>query len=466
MPIKLCSGFTLTSLEPIHLKYPFARHSNGQLNWSMPNDAGTIFAKQCSTLLPDGCEVSTCDSCRNLGSDKGLARLVEMAQDDELHKSSVKNVYLNHTQLSARGAHHKAKADKARLYTYRERRKLARLGATLADHQKILLMLQKNNVKRTREFLTRMQDRGASPAMIVKKLALAIQGKYTPRPEISVENLDKTEHALILGGSRLLHALQQNEGYLSQSTLVKHRERKCFISSWNSNVYPKTIATNLENFALAKAPPPAKKIYTLMFDGVALEPRRRVSLNDNKVRGYTRQGDFGGLDLNLTCMQSLIDLEAAEKEGRIELAEEVDVFAIGANDETNYAISLLAASATAKKGASSVSIAPIITNCVIEWKAKAWEQRGPITTIAHDGASIMNQAVFPFATEFQIDHHSKVGAELYGEDGDGLLLFHDRCASSARLQLSSHPVPPLQLAAHTPPCVQQQVRQLTRRAHR
>ena len=52
---------------------------------------------------------------------------MEMAQDDELHKSSVKNVYLNHTQLSARGAHHKAKADKARLYTYRERRKLARL---------------------------------------------------------------------------------------------------------------------------------------------------------------------------------------------------------------------------------------------------------------------------------------------------------------------------------------------------
>ena len=89
----------------------------------MPNDAGTIFAKGCSTFLPDGCEVTTCDSCRNLSSDKGLARLVEMAQDDELHKSSVKNVYLNHTQLSARGAHHKAKADKARLYTYRERRK-------------------------------------------------------------------------------------------------------------------------------------------------------------------------------------------------------------------------------------------------------------------------------------------------------------------------------------------------------
>ena len=390
-----------------------------------------------------------------------------MAQDEEVHKSTVKNVFLNHVQLLARSTYHKAKADMSRIYIFKERRKLARLGATLADHQKILVMLQTNNIKRVREFLARMQDRGASVRMILKKLALAIKGKYTPRAEISEENLDKTEHALILGGGRLLHALQQNEGYLSRSTLGKHRERKSFISSWNDRVYPETIATNREIFALAKLQKTVtidgdnfkvKMIHTLMFDGVALEGRRRVSLNDGKVRGYTRQGNFSGLELKITCKQSLDDLEAAEKEGRIELAEEVDVFAIGANDETEYAISLLAASATAKKGASSASIAPIVTNCINMWKEKAWEQRGPIVTIAHDGALIMNQAVFPYVTKFLINHFGKVGKELYGENGNGLLLFYDRCVPCTdthmhirRSSPADAPLQPRRRAAPAPP---------------
>ena len=50
--IKFCTGFTLSMLEPISTKYPFARHAAGQLPWSMPNDNGTIFAKGCETVLP------------------------------------------------------------------------------------------------------------------------------------------------------------------------------------------------------------------------------------------------------------------------------------------------------------------------------------------------------------------------------------------------------------------------------
>ena len=101
--------------------------------------------------------------------------------------------------------------------------------------------------------------------------------------------------------------------------------------------------------------------------------------------------------LVLNSHQTLVQIKAAEEAGEIALADELSVAAIGANSKTDYSISLLAALATKKKGSKAEDLAHMVTICLSEWERLGERERGPITTLQHDGASIMNQTVFPCA---------------------------------------------------------------------
>ena len=68
-------------------------------------------------------------------------------------------------------------------------------------------------------------------------------------------------------------------------------------------------------------------------------------------------------------------------------------------------------------------------------------ERGPLTTIAKDGASIMNAAVFSIVTEFSIDRAAPIGRALFG-DGSGMLLFFDLCGRCAPPAVPVPPSPP------------------------
>jgi|LauGreSBDMM110SN_4_FD.fasta_scaffold05830_1 hypothetical protein len=293
------------------------------------------------------------------------------------------------------------------------------------------ILLSQNDIPRLRAFMARMIKRGASIKVVNRQLLMAIEGKYTPRPQVTEDELDKAEHALIIGGGAMLYALQRTAGFLSRSTVFSHRQRARFITSWDNNVHPDTLEANLRNFHLALQPQFQRAIHHIMFDDVAIEPRRRVSPNDAYLRGYARENDFSGASVHFTSHDELVGIKAMEEERQWRLADELSVFAIGANHSTDYAISLVAALGTAKKGAKAVDMTPTIALILQKWQTTgAADKRGPIASIAKDGASIMNASVFNLCTEFQIDRSSAVGQALFGPDGKALLLFFDRCGRS------------------------------------
>ena len=156
---------------------------------------------------------------------------------------------------------------------------------------------------------------------MLRQLKLAVEGRYNPRPDITTDALDDAEHALILGGPRALHALQRRVGFVSKNTILTHRPRPRFITSWGSQVEAATMQTNLERFILASKSPPSKAIHHLMVDDVAVEPRRRPSPEDNLMRGYGRECDFSGLSLEVNSYATLEVLGEAEEEGKLKLAE-------------------------------------------------------------------------------------------------------------------------------------------------
>ena len=130
--------------------------------------------------------------------------------------------------------------------------RIQKLGAAVEAHKQFAILLSENEIPRIRVFMTRMFKRGASINIVNRQLKLAIEGKYSPRAVPTEVELDKAEHALIIGGGSMLYALQRTAGFLSKSTVFNHRERKRFITSWDNTVHPETLEANLRNFCLAR----------------------------------------------------------------------------------------------------------------------------------------------------------------------------------------------------------------------
>ena len=67
----------------------------------------------------------------------------------------------------------------------------------------------------------------------------------------------------------------------------------------------------------------------------------RLSPEDGRMRGYGRENNFDGLQMEVINGQTLEALKNAEnrEEKPLRLGEELTVFAIGANRENEYAIS-------------------------------------------------------------------------------------------------------------------------------
>jgi hypothetical protein len=439
-----CQGLQLKLPEPIVMHYPDARHVN-PTKWTRPDEHGVVFAQgqsKCSVfLLVDDANMDdapySCRACLKLEAEPTMQKLLENAHDDDLHKKPVKNSCLTRHQLVLRLNMHKNNGSKLRLFVFKQGQKLSRLNRTAADHKRMIQLLAQNDVPRVRQLMARMIDRNASATVIIRQIQLAIDGVYKPRilatsPEFE-QALDDAELALILGGPRMLWALQRSHGELSKTTVLEHRPHLRFVTSWDESVYEQTVRINLDRFVLALPAPRTRKIYHLMLDDVAIESRRRVSPEDARMRGYGRENDFTGVALEVVSGLTLEALKAAETRelNPLRLGDELTVFAIGANRETEYAVSLVAASATCKKGALAADLRPAVTTILNSWKTcGAWDGRGPISTIAKDGASLMNQAVFPYVTEFEIDRASPVGVALFGEDGKGCTLFFVKCGHS------------------------------------
>lgn len=418
--------------------YPFSRHAN-PTRWTLPTESGVVFAQgnhECTAFLMvnDIGDTQSCVMCQRLASDSALQKLVQNALNDELHTTAIKNEYLTRRQLILRLDMHKARANKLRLFVFKQGEKLAKLNRVAADNKKMITLLSKNDVPRLRCLLARMVDRNASATIINRQIQLAIDGRYMPRMHVACDDhdraLDDAELALILGGPRMLWALQRRHGALSRTHVLKHRPRARFVTSWNESVNATTVRTNLQRFMLARSAPDHRVIHHVMVDDVAIESRRRVSPEDGRIRGYGRENNFSGLALEIVSAETLEALKEAEErtENPLTLGEELTVFAIGANRETEYAISLVAGSATCKKGALAADLRPALATIIDEWKdSGAWEKRGPISTIAKDGASVMNQAAFVYVTQHEIDRASAVGVALFGDDGGGCMLFFCKC---------------------------------------
>ena len=97
------------------------------------------------------------------------------------------------------------RADLQRVKLWDQRRRISKAAAPIAECKQMVALLAQHRIPRVRELMARMHSRGASVTLILKHLTKAIDGTYTPRSKASEDDLDRAEHALIIGGPRLLY---------------------------------------------------------------------------------------------------------------------------------------------------------------------------------------------------------------------------------------------------------------------
>ena len=103
------------------------------------------------------------------------------------------------------------------------------------------------------------------------------------------------------------------------------------------------------------------------------------------------------------------------KDGNLKLGGEAEMFGIAPNRGKNYNMSMIASSATHKKGSSHLDIGKILSAILRVYDTSGANKRGPITGLWGDGAAINNLACFQMCTEFEIDKGSLFGLFCMGQ---------------------------------------------------
>jgi hypothetical protein len=244
---RLCEGYVLPGLlHPVAKNYPHHLHATA-VNWSHPDAEGRVFstAPKCTVMLQvddvnvdaSGSMGAVCSSCQKLAATDNLKAIIQRASNERLHATRIKSIYLTYTQLCRRSEMHKKNADLMRVKLYHSSDRVKRLDAKLDLHKQLLTKLTEHDVIGLRKLLVRWHQGGASVKVILRQVQLCIDGRYKPRNAPTDLELDKAQHALILGGPRMLFGLQKTCGFLAQSTVHTHRPSQRFITSWDGTMY-------------------------------------------------------------------------------------------------------------------------------------------------------------------------------------------------------------------------------------
>ena len=294
--VNACAGYTIDLPAPVNAHYPFMMHTLVEVGWKEPA-GGTTFALPradgqggCRQWVLQPVDIgvepalgpSPCDMCRALATNPVLLDVLQRARDPTVAASRMNDVFLSFIQMKQRRDLHKQRASLHRVLLWKQNAKLARFARVHDSDRKLLRLLSENEIPRVRLLLARQMKHGASTAAIIKQLHKAIDAAYRPVGDYSDREQDKAELALLLGGPRLLYALQRTDGFPSRRYITSRADRVRFISSWHDQVLRVTVDENLRNFALRSPVPAAHpralvSVHTLMIDDVNCEERSRPS---------------------------------------------------------------------------------------------------------------------------------------------------------------------------------------------
>lgn len=307
-----------------------------------------------------------------------------------------------------------------------EKRKTARLRTRQDDHQRILLLLSRNEIPGIRRILEVALRRGASTTAITETLERAINHVYRPRGGYTSRELDIAFLAKCLGGPKLLYALQKSHGFPSLTTLRRHQpipQLQLSISAPTAN----DINKNLDAFLDPSITPAPNHSFTrglpgmtLMIDDIAIESIARYSSSQNAVVGPCREHVARNkVNLELNSYDTITDLKqrlaSSNEKEKICMASSATVMVIGSMWRTDHYSPMPMAVSCTDKHETGHELAGWVRVAVDTWQKHKWgaSVHGPIWTIATDGDAAFRLAKSLLCLTTKLQPDSPLGTILF-----------------------------------------------------
>jgi hypothetical protein len=161
--VRDCPGHQLTLPDgPVAYNYPFAMHGVQTHGWTMPNEAGTVFARESASTAMckryvvveiDDMNVTAPEPCAPCQLVSKMVRLAEAEERAGSETPTLKwqNPLLSFAQLQAKLQQQKATSSLQRVREWHMGQKLRRLQSARETHHKIIESLAQHNVPRVHQ---------------------------------------------------------------------------------------------------------------------------------------------------------------------------------------------------------------------------------------------------------------------------------------------------------------------------
>ncbi|KAI9064240.1 hypothetical protein FKP32DRAFT_1649613 [Trametes sanguinea] len=405
--------------------YPYHQHTTHALRWepvAFENERWLrVRSRDCVGVISEA--TSVCPACLAVPTSAQFMKTMERAVSVAPHTPWLK---LTYPQLHLALQKTTAQFRQLRLKYRNAERKLSTLRRRINDHQRLVMLLATNDVKRLRRLLSVALRKGASPRTLIARIESSLSGMYTPRGGFEDRDLDVAFLAKALGGPRLLYVLSHSHGLPSISTLRRQMTIPQLLPCI-SKPTEEEISTNIASLCSPECRPsmrPTVAGLILMVDGVALEERCRYSSERNSIIGLCREHSTS-IRTRVTSFDMIKKVEEAlhrpdgELGPRCCYGKDGTVFAVAPYARTDHYTPVPILLSPSCKCETGEELADTVGSIEHVWGIHSCGQvlHGDLWAVGSDGEASFRRMRFTLCMSKELDGTAPLGQLLHGLQG-------------------------------------------------
>ena len=343
-PASTTRGFTCCGYRPPNAPHPLCKnlaleklHGAGVASLDLIND--TVKSKDCTTVAAE--VGGSCTECAALQYNQPFNSIVLRGSQDP-HLSS-RNSDLSMQQMTDKANNLQREKVDLKQRIVRSLRTVMKMESKLSAHDRLVHAIARQNIPRARFLLLAQLKQGASIHRICDIIDKAAKG-MTHAYGYTGDEHDLGRLMQLLGGSSLLHVANRLGLAPSSTTISRSGSRPMMLLNAHESPDEKCVEHNLRNIVgnnFFESVASDSSIIILKTDEVATDMRVRWDPYTDCVAGLvgslSQDKKVEYYDRSFATYQHALRLQKLFQEGKLVLANEASVFALGASCKTNYA---------------------------------------------------------------------------------------------------------------------------------
>ncbi|KII84375.1 hypothetical protein PLICRDRAFT_701936 [Plicaturopsis crispa FD-325 SS-3] len=333
-------------------------------------------------------------------------KLLDMKRRAELPLPAAHSGYefYNHPQMKTQVRLLRGQINTQKLEILNLNRRLGTLLDKMDDFKRFVMAVGTMDVPRLHQLVRTALNCNASVDSIVALMEKAIEGTYHVRG-YDTDNLDLTRLIQILGGGKLVYALNHAIGTPSMSTSRRNSHRLSIIpctAAPSDEEIDHNLHSNFSNTGVAFGRPLTG--HAFLIDEISLDERPRYHRPNNSIVGLCREHAPVDGGLEIESVESVEKIASMINKGDCHLGKEATVLAVASFSSEDYHARPIIVSPTCKTE-NSKDQAVWIWRAVERYRLFYADARGMIWCISTDGDGVRRPALHSLLMKYMLDEN-------------------------------------------------------------